>query len=317
MTDELENNNGWWWRLVTKEVFICGSRVRILKLVRGESLKLLTWPIKSLQLRYSWGRYTLWLCDIMRDWLRPATQLRLLTSKTPRVTSMSNRNRYRATSHDRTADQPHEYLDCNGQPIFGQGGRVVGREYTTMWTMIAQRKTSQLSCVSESLKWPIGYGAGLRIKRSSVRIWPWPLRWILGQGSLLPLSQGEAFTLASISYLAILVKYILAEKKWSFQPVWLEVFPTYPKILQRPITDHVVPEERAYTRPLLADVLRHRRHMPCIQRLTALLGNGRLALATCTHVPNFVRADVYVAWVWVKGQYLKKSVKREHNISLR
>ena len=31
--------------------------------------------------------------------------------------------------------------------------------------------------------------------------------------SLLPLSQGEAFTLASISYLAILVKYILAKKK--------------------------------------------------------------------------------------------------------
>ena len=61
--------------------------------------------------------------------------------------------------------------------------------------------------------WPIGYGVGLRIKRSSVRIRPWPLRWVLGQGSLLPLSQGEAFTLASISYLAILVKYILAKKK--------------------------------------------------------------------------------------------------------
>ena len=44
----------------------------------------------------------------------------------------------------------------------------------------------------------------------SVRIRPWPLRWVPGQGSLLPLSQGETFTLASISYLAILVKYILA-----------------------------------------------------------------------------------------------------------
>ena len=63
-------------------------------------------------------------------------------------------------------------------------------------------------------QWPIGYGVGLRIKWSSVRIRPWPLlRWVLGQGSLLPLSQGEAFTLASISYLAILVKYILAKKK--------------------------------------------------------------------------------------------------------
>ena len=62
-------------------------------------------------------------------------------------------------------------------------------------------------------QWPIGYGVGLRIKRSSVRIRPWPLRWVLGQGSLLPLSQGEAFRLASISYPAILVKYLLAKKK--------------------------------------------------------------------------------------------------------
>ena len=62
-------------------------------------------------------------------------------------------------------------------------------------------------------QWPIGFGVGLRNKRSSVRIRPWPLCWVLGQGSLLPLFQGEAFTLASISYLAILVKYILAKKK--------------------------------------------------------------------------------------------------------
>ena len=60
-------------------------------------------------------------------------------------------------------------------------------------------------------QWPIGYGVRLRIKRSSVRIRLWPLRWVLGQGSLLPLPQGEAFTLASISSLAILVKYILAK----------------------------------------------------------------------------------------------------------
>ena len=81
----------------------------------------------------------------------------------------------------------------------------------------------------EEAQWPIGYGVGLRIKRSSVRIRPWPLRWVLGQGSLLPLSQGEAFTLASISYLAILVKYILAKKKkkkkerekvWRGTPWW-------------------------------------------------------------------------------------------------
>ena len=65
---------------------------------------------------------------------------------------------------------------------------------------------------SSEAQWPIGYGVGLRIERSSVRIRPWPLRWVLEQGSSLPLSQGEAFTLACISYLAILVKYILA--KW-------------------------------------------------------------------------------------------------------
>ena len=68
-------------------------------------------------------------------------------------------------------------------------------------------------CPLLEAQWPIGHGVGLRIKWSSVRIRPWPLRWVLGQGSLHPLSQGEAFTLASISYLAILVKYTLAKKK--------------------------------------------------------------------------------------------------------
>ena len=66
---------------------------------------------------------------------------------------------------------------------------------------------------NKEAQWPIGDGVGLRIKQSSVRIRPWPLRGVLGQGSLLPLSQGEAFTLASISYLAILVKYIYWQKK--------------------------------------------------------------------------------------------------------
>ena len=61
----------------------------------------------------------------------------------------------------------------------------------------------------EEAQWPIGYGVELRIKRSSAQIRPWPLRWVLGQGSLLPLAQEEAFTLASITYLAVLVKYIL------------------------------------------------------------------------------------------------------------
>ena len=32
------------------------------------------------------------------------------------------------------------------------------------------------SCKLMEAQWPIGYGVGLRIKRSSVRIRPWPLR---------------------------------------------------------------------------------------------------------------------------------------------
>ena len=46
--------------------------------------------------------------------------------------------------------------------------------------------------VQQKKQRPIGYGVGLRIKRSSVRIRLRPLRCVLGQGSLLPLSQGEA-----------------------------------------------------------------------------------------------------------------------------
>ena len=63
-------------------------------------------------------------------------------------------------------------------------------------------------------QWPIGYGVGLRIKRSSVRNRPGPLRCVesLRWVSLLP------FTLASIGYLAILVKYILAKKKKKVVP---------------------------------------------------------------------------------------------------
>ena len=81
------------------------------------------------------------------------------------------------------------------------------------WAEILASTLSMDTQQKYKAQWPIGYGVGLRIKRSSVRIRPWALRWVLGQGSLLPLFKGEAFTLASISYLAILVKYILAKKK--------------------------------------------------------------------------------------------------------
>ena len=36
-------------------------------------------------------------------------------------------------------------------------------------------------------QWPIGYGVGLRIKRSSVRIRPWPLCWVLGTRLFTPI----------------------------------------------------------------------------------------------------------------------------------
>ena len=107
---------------------------------------------------------------------------------------------------------------CSGQSVCG--GAVANRFVEAQWPIGLWRRSGQSVCGGTvanrfvEAHWPIGYGVGLRIKRSLVRIWPWPLRWVLGQGSLLPLSQGEAFTLASISYLAILVKYILAKKNF-------------------------------------------------------------------------------------------------------
>ena len=90
------------------------------------------------------------------------------------------------------------------------------------WLALSMIPLCLTYCVADMAhKWPIGYGVGLRIKRSSIQIRPWPLRWVLGHGSLLPLSQGEAFTLASISYLAILVIYILAKKKKKFLTILL------------------------------------------------------------------------------------------------
>ena len=76
-------------------------------------------------------------------------------------------------------------------------------------------KTLRSLCVTLSwkavVKWPIGYGVGLRIKRSSLRIRPWPLRWVLRQGSLLPLSQGEPF----IDWLIIFKDCPIGTQSWS------------------------------------------------------------------------------------------------------
>ena len=74
-----------------------------------------------------------------------------------------------------------------------------------VWGRVYPLPTGSIRCETRNnftlveAQWPIGYGVRLRIKRSSVWIRPWPLHWVLGQGSLLPLSQGEAFTLASIA----------------------------------------------------------------------------------------------------------------------
>ena len=99
----------------------------------------------------------------------------------------------------------------NRQKVTDNSG-IAQKKKTLLWAVFERKKIALKTCFWNSCygnveaQWPIGYGVGLRIKRSSVQIMPLPLHWVLGQGSLLPLSQGEAFTLASISYLAILVK---------------------------------------------------------------------------------------------------------------
>ena len=133
-------------------------------------------------------------------------------------------------------------------------------------------------------QWPIGYGVGLRIKRSSVRIRPWPLRCFLGQGSLLPLSQGEAFRLASISYLAILVKYILAKKKklkfrWPRTWAWSLIENCWPPKLSkiRKITVHVLPcllkLYPFHTHP----------HLLTLQFIKLISQHSRSILSLCSH----------------------------------
>ena len=106
---------------------------------------------------------------------------------------------------------PRRHQDHPNWEIWGATGHCSHRRQ--------QHQTERSSYSRNNGEWVLKYAVVNRlrrrdfdrIKRSSVRIRPWPLHWVLGQGSLLPLSQGEAFTLASICYLAILVKYILAK----------------------------------------------------------------------------------------------------------
>ena len=143
--------------------------------------------------------------------------------------------------HSREAPQASSLADVGTKTTFRLDQRNISKKVTISWGQrsVDAIKPQQFSwhpfvcgvCHWEA-QWPIGYGVGLRIKRSSVRIRPWPPRWVLGQGSLLPLFQGEAFTLASISYLAILVNYILAKKnlefyEWKFsRRSWMGAFLT-------------------------------------------------------------------------------------------
>ena len=76
-------------------------------------------PKKSLQPRNSWGWSTIRSCDIV--WYRASVRHR----RNPRYLCVaSSRCRYWSQccmiSHDRTADQSHEYLGCNDF-FFGQG----------------------------------------------------------------------------------------------------------------------------------------------------------------------------------------------------
>ena len=109
----------------------------------------------------------------------------------------------------------HEPVDRHWSPVKLSSFTKTARKKSHFleYDEVESSSIQAFDSVFEEAQWPIGYGVGLRIKRSSVRIRTWPLRWVLGQGSLLPLSQGEAFTLVSISYLAILVKYIGKKKK--------------------------------------------------------------------------------------------------------
>ena len=96
------------------------------------------------------------------------------------------------------------------QWVIGKFGQFVDFEFWRKWALVAPmaRRRPLFSLVWENPPTESG----------------WTLRWVLGQGSFLPLSQGEAFTLASISYLAILVKYILAKKNGVRKKAHVSVF---------------------------------------------------------------------------------------------
>ena len=64
---------------------------------------------------------TPWSCDIVRRRLRSASATRVRDAQTDRGSRRCRTEaRYRTVSHDRTVDQPHEFLGCND--FFG-GGR--------------------------------------------------------------------------------------------------------------------------------------------------------------------------------------------------
>ena len=96
-------HHDWWWKKNKKTP----------ELISLYSV-LLPWPKKSLQPRYSWDWSAVRSCDIEVRFDIDATR-----GTARRELALADRSRCRMISHDRTADQSHEYLGCND--FFGQG----------------------------------------------------------------------------------------------------------------------------------------------------------------------------------------------------
>ena len=81
-------------------------------------------------------------------------------------------------------------LNCvrSGNPVFERDSQLDDKNFSqgkgandNVWTLCGRRNLNRKKRYirhqhQTEAQWPIGYGVGLRIKRSSVRIRPWPLR---------------------------------------------------------------------------------------------------------------------------------------------
>ena len=87
--------------------------------------KLLPWPKTLLRPRYSWGWSAVRSCDIIRHRLWFAT--RVVTRRYCGSRRCRTEARYRTISHDRTADQPREFLGCDNFFLVRVAGLITKR----------------------------------------------------------------------------------------------------------------------------------------------------------------------------------------------